>query len=196
MGTAPCLHRAFFGSNLQRLRSAEPQGRLTDHLAGFRSREGSSRPLRAVSAVGTAGPAVRGSSCSLPASSEPRGAAGCPEVLHLPGQERGPSPRPRCARLKGRAEDGHVKRLSQSRARSGFGRGKMLHSPTRSLSRRDAGAPGGRPRADPHSPQLPGAHPVGRAVPRRKREERVSFSLSPQETALPCVSDSCVTSPL
>lgn len=98
MGTAPWRHWAFFGSNLQRLRSGEPQGRLTDRLAGFRSRGGSPRPLRAVSAVGSAGPAVRGSSCSLPASSEPWGPPGCLRMLHLLGQERASSPRPRCER--------------------------------------------------------------------------------------------------
>lgn len=91
MGTAPWLHRAFLGGSLQHLRPGEPQGRLTDRLAGFWSGKspvlGPSEPF-----VGTAGAPVRGSSCSIPASSEPRGSRGCRGLLHLWGTGWAPSP--------------------------------------------------------------------------------------------------------
>lgn len=126
VGTAPWLRRCFLGSCLQHLRSGEPQGRLTDRLGGFRSGRwsalGPSEPCRSW--------ALRGSSCGLPASTEPRGGGQAARgLLHLPGAQRAPSRATRGEKgLKGRAEDAH--------ARRGAWGGKMLSPPqsTRNFS--------------------------------------------------------------
>lgn len=140
MGTAPWLHRAFLGDSLQHLRPGEPQGRLTDRLAGFWS--GKSSVL---------GPSEPCNSWALPeplcaaavAASRPppslRG-AGAAGGCWTSGAQSGP-PAPSCdvrgeKWLKELAEDAHAKQHVEKRGRRGVWGGKMpypLHL-TRSFS--------------------------------------------------------------
>lgn len=113
------------------------------------------RPLRAVSFVGSAGAPVRGSGCSLPASSEPRGGTGCaPPGPPAPGRDvKGEK------WLKGRAEDAQAKQARPEKGKKRvLGREDAL-SPavdTQLLRRAPGGKQGAPVGAEPHSPPLPG----------------------------------------